>query len=133
MVHAPSPIFGSRKRLHALQAIHDGIRGLAAHHLHFVETTGTLDANQRQRLDSLLQYGPPAQGLAEGNALSIYTAPRFGTISPWSSKATDIAHNCGLAAVKRIERGTHWQLDSTAGALDAQTIDQLACVSCMTR
>jgi phosphoribosylformylglycinamidine synthase len=118
--------FRIAKRLKALQAIHAGIARLAANHLHFVETTGTLDANQRQCLDSLLQYGPPAGVLSAGNTFSIYTAPRFGTVSPWSSKATDIAHNCGLTAVKRIERGTHWQLAVDDQALDTVVIDQIA-------
>ena len=38
--------------------------------------------------------------------------PRFGTVSPWSSKATDIARVCGLAAVRRIERGKAWRIEA---------------------
>ncbi|MCH9674639.1 MAG: phosphoribosylformylglycinamidine synthase, partial [Gammaproteobacteria bacterium] len=43
-------------------------------------------------------------------AVSVIVSPRPGTVSPWSSKATDIAHNCGLADVRRLERGVRWQL-----------------------
>ena len=52
-------------------------------------------------------------------------APRFGTISPWSSKATDIAHNCGFAAVKRIERVTLFGIDGLAEGDDTHTLDAL--------
>ena len=41
---------------------------------------------------------------------SAMVTPRIGTVSPWSSKATDIAHVCGLTAITRIERGTEWTL-----------------------
>ncbi len=46
-----------------------------------------------------------------------YIAPRKGTISPWSSKATDIFHNCGISAVKRVEKGIHYRLINDDGKL----------------
>jgi phosphoribosylformylglycinamidine synthase len=48
--------------------------------------------------------------------------PRLGTISPWASKATDIAHNCGLANVRRIERGIRYAVKPKRGLLGAQTV-----------
>ena len=66
------------------------------------------------RLEALLRYGDPAPAPARVDDV-IVVAPRLGTISPWASKATDIAHNCGLA-VHRIERVT----EIRAGAEDGR-------------
>jgi phosphoribosylformylglycinamidine synthase len=71
---------------------------------HFVEVDGDLDPSALQVLDQLLTYGPPAAPETSGGRL-VFVVPRFGTISPWSSKATDIARQCGLEAVRRVERG----------------------------
>ncbi len=57
-----------------------------------------------RRSDRLLSYGPRDEGGDHAGEL-LLVVPRPGTISPWASKATDIAHNCGLPAVERIERG----------------------------
>ncbi len=80
---------------------------LAAEHWYFVECDGDLNAAEMARLKDLL--GVPAQLPAEPagpSAQLLLVTPRLGTISPWSSKATDIAHNCGFGQVRRIERGT---------------------------
>jgi phosphoribosylformylglycinamidine synthase len=71
--------------------------------VHFAALREPLDARETQVLEKLLTYGTPAQGEPDGGLLLVL--PRFGTVSPWSSKATDIVHNCGLAKVLRIERG----------------------------
>ena len=76
--------------------------------VHFVAVAEPLDAAQTQVLEKLLTYGTPAQGEPQGTLLLVL--PRFGTVSPWSSKATDIAHNCGLAKVVRIERGVAYYI-----------------------
>ena len=60
-------------------------------------------ARRLDRLDALLRYGDAYAGPADGTLIVV--APRLGTVSPWASKATDIAHNCGLA-LHRIERVT---------------------------
>jgi phosphoribosylformylglycinamidine synthase len=74
---------------------------------HFVETESPLDAEQAATLDALLTYGPAREKEAKGELFLV--VPRFGTLSPWASKATDIAHSCGLAQVRRIERGiAYW-------------------------
>ncbi|HEY9397810.1 MAG TPA: phosphoribosylformylglycinamidine synthase, partial [Burkholderiales bacterium] len=71
---------------------------------HFIETERELHADETQVLQRLLTYGEPA-GDAPHTSTPILVTPRLGTISPWSSKATDIARSCGLSAVRRIERG----------------------------
>ncbi len=86
------------------------IRTVGAEFVHVVETAGELTAAQRSVLDQLLAYGP-RRSAATLEGLVQVVAPRPGTISPWSSKATDIAHTCGLAAVQRIERVIAFTLD----------------------
>ena len=87
----------------SLQKLDSGVRTVAAEFRHFVESEAPLGAGERALLERLLAYGPlPDQ--APGDLFLV--VPRVGTISPWSSKATDIARNCGLAGVRRIERGT---------------------------
>ena len=70
---------------------------------------------ERASLDRILTYGPHDEAAADSGEF-VLVVPRPGTISPWSSKATDIAHNCGLAAVKRIERGVGYRIAVTGGA-----------------
>ncbi|MBF4318656.1 hypothetical protein EAY30_27705, partial [Vibrio anguillarum] len=60
----------------------------------------------------------------EPQGLLLLVTPRPGTISPWSSKATDIAHNCGLVDVKRLERGTAYYIESEV-ALSAEQINTI--------
>ena len=76
---------------------------LVTEYWHFVETASVLDAAQTAVLDALLTYGPAREKEARGELFLV--VPRFGTVSPWASKATDIAHSCGLSQVRRIERG----------------------------
>src|SRR5262245_20331379 len=97
----------------ALEALHPGITSISARFVHFVDVERDLDAAERALLERLLTYGPrEAAGAGRVAGAQLVVVPRFGTISPWSSKATDIAHVCGLAAVKRIERGIVWTLAS---------------------
>ena len=74
-----------------------------ARFVHFAAITAPLDAREQVVLEKLLTYGTAAASKPQGELLLVL--PRFGTVSPWSSKATDIARNCGLAKVARIERG----------------------------
>ena len=74
---------------------------------HFVEVSRDLDASEHATLVRLLTYGAPGP---TPKGRTVLVAPRLGTISPWSSKATDIARQCGLAAVRRIERGTAYDV-----------------------
>jgi phosphoribosylformylglycinamidine synthase len=90
------------------------ITRLSAHYWHFVEVERPLRADERAKLERLLTYGPLDQP-ADASDASLLVVPRFGTISPWSSKATDIARNCALDAVRRIERGVAFELSLRDG------------------
>ncbi|WP_287953590.1 phosphoribosylformylglycinamidine synthase [Diaphorobacter sp.] len=98
----------------ALAAIHPKIDGIAARFVHLVASDAAPDAAARERLAALLTYGDPYAGPRDGMVL--YVTPRLGTVSPWASKATDIAHNCGLA-VRRIERITEYRISLKGGLL----------------
>ncbi len=87
------------------------VTDLYAEYVHFVD--GSLNDHERAVLERLLEYGPSATRRSLPDALSLLVIPRPGTISPWSSKATDIAHNCGLHQVRRIERGIAWSVQAT--------------------
>ena len=80
------------------------IASLSARYWHLAETLRPLRDDERATLERLLTYGPADRG-GEASDGKLLVVPRPGTISPWSSKATDIARNCGLDAVARIERG----------------------------
>jgi phosphoribosylformylglycinamidine synthase len=88
------------------------VRALYAEHVHFVDASAELSADARAKLERLLDYGPRSEVArpdAEPSARA-WVVPRIGTISPWSSKATDIAKICGLADVRRVERGIVWSI-----------------------
>ncbi len=86
------------------------VRALSAEFVHVAELTGPLTAAEHAVLVKLLTYGPSRASAAVTGFVQV-VAPRPGTISPWSSKATDIAHICGLTAIKRIERVVAYTLD----------------------
>ncbi len=89
------------------------ISGIYAEYIHLVDLSESLDESETQQLEKLLTYGPAIEAHAPQGSLHFVT-PRPGTISPWSSKATDIAHNCGLNKVKRLERGVAYYVESAA-------------------
>lgn len=80
------------------------VTDIYAEYVHFVDLDTLLTASDRATLESLLQYGSLLTE-HQPQGLLLLVTPRPGTISPWSSKATDIAHNCGLTQIKRLERG----------------------------
>ncbi|MFT5928487.1 MAG: phosphoribosylformylglycinamidine synthase, partial [Candidatus Azotimanducaceae bacterium] len=82
------------------------LKGLLTRYLHFVDVEVELSDEDTEKLKVILSYGPSiAQSAPSDNALHRLVVPRPGTISPWSSKATDIIHICGLPNVHRVERG----------------------------
>ena len=95
---------------------------LAARYWHFLEMDDGLDAAQMRLVEQTLDYGTPTDTPTANDPLIVVT-PRPGTISPWSSKATDILKNCGLSGFRRIERGVAFHiLDSSGQSLsDAAT------------
>src|SRR4051812_10909645 len=82
--------FRLAKLLPQLKAVHPGVQGAVAEFRHFVETSGALNTHESALLDKLLAYGAPLTGSHAKEQLFL-VVPRIGTISPWSSKATDIA------------------------------------------
>ena len=102
----------------------EAVDDVRVHHVHLVDASGDLSAEDRVRLQRLLNYGPrePDDMVApRGDIRTFVVIPRPGTISAWASRATDIAHNCGLPHVRRIERGAFWQIQAYR-ALDDQEI-----------
>ena len=85
------------------------VTGLYCEYTHFVMVSEPLTEPESSILAKLLTYGPAIQEHKPEGVLILVT-PRQGTISPWSSKSTDIAHNCGLNKVQRIERGVAYYL-----------------------
>ncbi|MDJ0833378.1 MAG: phosphoribosylformylglycinamidine synthase, partial [Gammaproteobacteria bacterium] len=94
-----------------------GVRKISSHYIHLIKTSAELSDEERSVLNNLLEYGPQMREV-EVDGPSLYVFPRVGTISPWSSKATDIAHICGLDKVIRIERGIEYQLEFSASSED---------------
>ncbi len=100
-----------------LQAACPRVTGVSARHVHWAWSDGALDAGALDKLAALLRYGDPAESskaAAEGELVVVM--PRLGTVSPWASKATDIAHNCGLG-IHRVERVTEYRLALKTGLL----------------
>ena len=125
MVFRGSPAL-SAFRTHKLLA---GLRlpvllGVETRWIHLVDVSAELTAEDARRLEALLTYGPRAERGASadhsGHIESLWVFPRPGTISPWASKATDIAHVCGLAAVRRIERGIEFRFACERALSDAE-------------
>ncbi len=96
--------------LKRLQRVDKNVRSVSAEFVHFIDTDATLSAADDAKLQQLLTYDTPFSGNRTGSVYLV--VPRPGTISPWSSKATDIAHNAGLTHIQRIERGLAYYIDS---------------------
>jgi phosphoribosylformylglycinamidine synthase len=110
--------FRAQALLPKLQSVSPRITGVAARHVHWVWTDTEVQPDATRKLASLLRYGDGYEGAtadAADTAL-VVVMPRLGTVSPWASKATDIAHNCGLA-LHRVERVTEFRLSVKTGLL----------------
>jgi len=110
--------FRAQALLPKLQSVSPRITGVAARHVHWVWTDTVVQPDAARKLASLLRYGDVYEGAtadAADTAL-VVVMPRLGTVSPWASKATDIAHNCGLA-LHRVERVTEFRLTIKTGLL----------------
>ena len=111
--------FRSKKLLETLQNVIPEVSGVFADYQHFIQVSEPLSEQEQLVLQKLLTYGPRLQEGASSGAFFL-VVPRPGTISPWSSKASDIAHNCGLANVQRIERGIAYYVTAEEGLSDLQ-------------
>ncbi len=106
--------FRIRQLLPRLAAIHDKVSGISARFVHLVAADHAPGGTEKARLAALLTYGDPFDG--DPDSALVVVTPRFGTVSPWASKATDIAHNCGIA-LKRVERITEFRITTRSGLL----------------
>lgn len=108
-----SPVFSPfrlQKLRQDLVAAGAPVRGIAAEFVHLADLSAPLDDKGLELAGRLLTYGP--RRAADRRAgWTLVVGPRPGTLSPWSSKATDIARNCGLAAVRRLERVVEYTLE----------------------
>jgi phosphoribosylformylglycinamidine synthase len=110
--------FRSQRLLSQLQAAAPHVAAVQARFVHFIDSSAPLTPDDTGRLEAMLTYGEPAHSHAAAGATEeFFVIPRFGTISPWASKATDIAHNCGMAHIHRIERGIAFTLELKGGIL----------------
>ena len=105
--------FRTQRLLSQLQSVEPGIVGITGRFLHFVDAATAPSEQDIARLNALLTYGEPFAGSADGEEFVVI--PRFGTISPWASKATDIAHNCSMTHIKRVERGVSYRVQLKSG------------------
>ena len=105
--------FRRARQLERLRAIDSALVAVHARYLYFVDCPAPPDGAQRMRLATLL--GLDSKGAPFDPENSLLVVPRPGTISPWSSKATDIALVCGLDFVRRIERGVQYRIEGTPG------------------
>ncbi len=104
--------FRLNKLLDQFKAAAIDISDLSAAYVHFIDTSESLSDKERQILEALLTYGPQEEAHEVENGRQVTVTPRTGTISPWSSKATDIAKNAGLSKIRRIERGVTYSISS---------------------
>jgi phosphoribosylformylglycinamidine synthase len=131
--------FRSQRLLSQLQAAAPAIASVQARFYHFIDASAPLSTDDTARLSAMLTYGEPAaETLYEGVTEEFFVIPRLGTISPWASKATDIAHNCGMAHIHRIERGVAYTvvlksgiLGSSLGAPKKLGTEELAAVAAL--
>jgi len=102
-----------------LQAVNDKINGVAARFVHLVTSDAEPSPALKDQLAALLTYGDPYVGPVD--VALVLVSPRFGTVSPWASKATDIAHNCGLN-VRRVERVVEYRISLKSALLGKNSL-----------
>ncbi len=104
--------FRQEKLLSALRLAHPHCTAIRAFYVHFIDIDSSLNEQEQKILNKLVTYGPKQDDTQLTDAYDFLSLPRIGTITPWSTKATDIAQHCGLTKVKRLERGIRWQIKS---------------------
>ncbi|NMM39153.1 MAG: phosphoribosylformylglycinamidine synthase [Glaciimonas sp.] len=111
--------FRTQRLLSQLHTVDADIIAITGRFTHFIDAGRAVSQDDTNRLQALLTYGEPfsAAHLTDKESEEFFVIPRFGTISAWASKATDIAHNCGMAHIKRIERGVAYRVQLKSGLL----------------
>jgi phosphoribosylformylglycinamidine synthase len=116
--------FRAQRLLDSLQKQGLPITGVQARFEHFVWLNKPTPSDQQSLLGKLLDYGVPLETPSdESSSIVLRVLPRLGTVSAWASKATDIAHNCGLSAVRRIERGVRYSITLKRGVLKTSKLN----------
>jgi phosphoribosylformylglycinamidine synthase len=103
-----------RRLLDKLRATNPSLRELDSEFVVLVDAVRDLDTVENERLEALVcerESHSASAPKTSPTAIELFVIPRFGTISPWSSKATEIVHHCGLEAVRRVERGTVFRFE----------------------
>lgn len=109
--------FRINKLLSALQQKIPDVKQVEGQFIHFIHSRNKLETNEITQLNTIL-LGSDEEDLHHKNkseAAFILVTPRPGTISPWSSKATDILNNCGMNNILRVERGIGWRIFASDG------------------
>ncbi len=118
--------FRLKKLIDAVNTNVAQVSHIYAEYWHFCKLKRELQHDEMMVLKKLLAYGPNQQVINPAGGL-LLVLPRPGTISPWSSKATDITHHCGLKAVERVERGVAYYIE-TAKTLSAESRSKLIAI-----
>ena len=105
------------------QALFPDLELIGTEYIHFIQSDKDLNQSNKKALYKLLDYAPEVNLVNSKHKITI--TPRIGTISPWSSKATDICKLCGLSVVSRIERGINYHFDRPVSANELATILEL--------
>ena len=103
-----------------ISALIPDIELVSSEYIHFIESKQDLNTSNKSTLDKLLDYAPKAN-LSNSN-FQITISPRIGTISPWSSKASEICKLCGLSDIKRVERGITYHFNRKTNDKELKTI-----------
>ncbi len=109
-------VFRLEKLRAALKAVAPNVTIEDIRHCYFTELKAPLNQAEEKLLERLLNLDSNVKQPAP-SVQKLLVVPRLGTISPWSSKATDIAHHCALPSVTRIEHGVLYYLKSKRGDL----------------
>ena len=113
--------FRREKLVRKLEVKLESAVDVSAQYMHFVATSAELNEQELLVLNALLEYGSTEDAVSSRGEL-LLSVPRAGTISPWSSKATDIAHNCGLEKIIRIERGIAFYVNHQSTKANAKEL-----------
>ncbi|MDO8909300.1 MAG: phosphoribosylformylglycinamidine synthase [Pseudohongiella sp.] len=122
--------FRLRKLLRQIQQDVPAVETLSSRFVHLIDGAPALDNSQMLVLEQLLNYGDDPAAEDESGQFGVFrlVVPRPGTISPWSSKATDIVRNCGLVQITRVERAIAWHVSLKEPLSDAELLQLDTCL-----
>jgi phosphoribosylformylglycinamidine synthase len=116
--------FRKQRLLKKISGKISNITDINAEYIHFVDVDGTLSVSDLATLEKILTYGPDAEAVRH-DGQKILVVPRASSISPWSSKATDIAQHCGLKQINRLERGVAYYIQGELSEHDLVVLTEM--------